>query len=295
MVPALAFCNDVDFADWATYREAHHILEEEFGLPAEDSFWLFDPAGSEMALFRGSLEDRGPRHDELLEEIAGGRITVLHSAGDFSLMNTSVQPARSLIAEGLTYLREKALMPTVWTNHGDEGNIQNIGGAAPSYHRGDDPASAAYILDLLLQAGVRFFWTDHHASNTFAFSGSGRGGRPLLVKERTRAGQEITCFFRYRGALPKAPDAQTLGRQLTPDNLDELVRTGGATIVYQHWGVHRDGQGFPHRASTPVFPLDSREALRRVQEYRDRGLLRVLRVTELLNEWEAKTEHRDGD
>lgn len=282
MLPSVAFCNDIDYSDWASYQEVHRVLREEYGLPAEDSFWLFDPHGSEMALFKKSLKEKGPRHDELLEEIAKGRLTILHGAGNFSCSNTNLRPSRSLIGAGLAYVRERAAAPTIWTNHGDEGDIQNIGGAAWTYHQGDDPASPAYILDLLLQGGARFFWTDHHTRNDFAFSAVRSGEQPLLVTERTRSGHAIVCFFRYRGALPKAPDAQTLGLQLSLQNLDRLVRTGGVTVIYQHWGVHRNAEGQPRTASKPVFPAESLAGLRRLQNYRDRGLIRVVPLTELL-------------
>jgi hypothetical protein len=290
MLPALAFCNDADFADWRVYREVHRILGEEFGFPAQDSFWLFDPAGSEMALFRGSVDEKGPRHDELLEEMKVGRLAVLHSAGNFSRSNTVVRPSRGLVEEGLAYVRERGRMPTVWTNHGDQGDIQNIGGNRPTYQEGDDPASGAYILDLLLQGGIQYFWTDNHASNEFVFSANGTSGPPLLVKERTRAGFEITCFHRYRGALPKAPDAQSLGLQLTQDNLDRLVQKGGVTVIYQHWCVHRDAEGRPYGATSPVFSRDSMTALKRLADYRDRARVRVLPLTELLQECADRKE-----
>ena len=58
MAATLAFCNDIDFADWATYREVHRVLDGEFGFAAEASFWLFEPAGGEMALFTNSVRIR---------------------------------------------------------------------------------------------------------------------------------------------------------------------------------------------------------------------------------------------
>lgn len=283
MMPTLAFCNDTDFAHWKAYREVHRILDEEFGFPAQDSFWLFDPAGSELALFKGSQEEKGPRHDEVLEEVRSGRLAILHSAGNFSRVNTDVRPSRGLIEEGLAYLEEHAPMPTVWTNHGDEGDIQNIGGGRPTYQEGDDPSSDAYILDLLLQKGIKFFWTDHHSRNEFVFS-AGAAGTPLLVKERTRAGYEITCFHRYRGALPQAPDARTLSVQLADENLARLAENGGVTVIYQHWCVHRDADGRPYGATSPVFTRDSLAALKRLADYRDRGRMRVVLLTDLLRE-----------
>lgn len=287
MKPALAFCNDTDFGHWRAYQEVHRILGEELGLPVQDSFWLFDPAGSDLALFKASLDEKGPRHDELLEEIRNGRAAILHSAGNFSRTDTEVRPSRTLIAEGLAYLKEHARVPIVWTNHGDEGNIQNIGGERPTYQQGDDPASDAYVLDLLLQHGVRFFWTDHHATNDFVCSTNGAGGRPLLVRERTRAGFEITCFHRYRGALPKAPDARTLRLQLTEEHLASLAGSGGATVIYQHWCVHRDAEGRPYGATSPVFSPENLAGLRRLADYRDGGGVRVLPLTDLLRECAA--------
>ncbi len=284
MPALLAFCNDVDFSDRATSEEVRRILGSELGIAAEDSFWIFDPNGSERALFKRSLDEKGPRHEEVLEEIASGRLSILHGAGNFDAASTDVRAGRALVAGGLAYLRERARVPRVWTNHGDPGNVQNIGAGAPTYHEGDDPGSGAYVLDLLLQSGVRYFWADHHATNTFSLSADPTSRNPLVVRERARSGHSIECFFRYRGALPKAPDAQTLGLQLTRENLDRLVETEGACVIYQHWCVHRDGSGRPFTAGRPVFPEASLAGLRHVAGLRDRGLLRVLPVAKLLDE-----------
>lgn len=286
-LPTLTFCNDIDFADWATYREVHHVLREEFGIHAQDSFWLFDPAGSDMALFKDSLSAKGPKHDELLEDIRAGHLAILHSAGNFSRTNTHVRPSRALITEGLAYLKEHADALMTWTNHGDEGDIQNIGGARPTYQQGDDPSSEVYILDILLQNGLRYFCTDYTISNTFTFRLHNGTGHPLLVREKTRSGHEITCFFRYRGALPKAPDAQTLHVQLSAANLDQLTESRGVTVIYQHWCTHRDHNGKPFTASRPVFPAESMAALRRLAACRDKRLIAVPTLTECLRECDS--------
>ena len=287
MPATLAFSNDIDFADWPTYREAHHVLHNEFGIDAEDSFWLFDPAGSDMALFKGSVAEKGPRHDELLQDIADGRLTILHSAGNFTQCPPEVRCTRGMVAEGLAYLKTHATMPVVWVNHGGVADIQNIGGEQPVYQQGDDPLSPAYILDLLLDEGFKYFWHDRGSSNEFVLAAPGRPGS-ILSTEHTRSSHTITCFRRYRGALERAPDAQTLGRQLTPENLDALVSAQGTTIVYQHWCTHRDEAGRPFTAGRPVFPPASLDGLRRLADYRDRGLLRLPRLTTLLNELDAR-------
>ena len=281
---ALAFCNDIDFADWSTYREAHRVLWECFGIDAEDSFWLFDPAGSEMALFKSSLSEKGTYHDEILEEVRAGRLAILHGAGNFDRLTTDLRPSRGLIGEGLAYLHEHACIPPIWSNHGDEGNIQNIGWPGAGYQQGDDPASECYVLDLLLQHGVRFFWTDRHCTNSFVCGRGSAGEQALIRLEMTRSGTPIHCFIRYRGALPKAPDAQTLGLQLTEEHLQSLIDQGGATVIYQHWCVHRDAERRPFTAGRPVFPLESMNALRRLADARDKGLLRIQRCAALLAE-----------
>jgi hypothetical protein len=279
--PTLSFCNDIDFSDWATYRDVHHVLADQFGIDAQDSFWLFDPSGGEMALFKADLRQKGPRHEELLEEIRHGRMAILHSAGNFSVTNTSMRCSRGLVAESLAYLHEHAGVPMVWTNHGDDGDLQNIGGAQPVYQQGDDPASDTYLIDLALHYGVRFFWTDAGSRNTFVLEAPGQNGR-ILQRERTRSGHCITTFLRYRGLLAKAPDAETLWQQLTEEHLGALIAATGRTIVYQHWCVHRDASGRPFTAGRPVFPERSLHALGRLARLRDQGALDVVPLTNLL-------------
>jgi hypothetical protein len=282
MVATLVFCNDIDCSDWATYREVHRELEQEFGIIAEDSFWLFDPNGSEMALFGKALHEKGPRHDDLLEDISNHKLTVLHSAGNFSRTNDRIEPSRRLIADGLDYLKQRAGVPSIWTNHGDDCDIQNLGGASPRYQKGDDPSSDVYLIDLLLLYGFKFFCMDHHFTNSFVFSQNDPQGQPVVKREKTRSGFEVTCFFRYRGDLPKAPDAQTLGLQLTQGNLDNLVQRDGTSIVYQHWCVHRDCDGRPYTAGRPVFPSQSVSALKLLLRYRDQKLINIVSLHEAL-------------
>src|SRR6266404_3580204 len=157
MAVRLAFCNDCDLQSWDNYRIVHQEFAER-GIPAGDSFWLFDPSGGDFGLFRRDCTEKGPRHDELLEEIAAGRLDVLHSTGSYGArFSQGLKPERRLIGEALEYLSKNARVPRVWTNHGDENNTQNIGGAIPEhYHCGDLPSSDSFILDLLLEHGVEY-------------------------------------------------------------------------------------------------------------------------------------------
>jgi hypothetical protein len=281
--PALAFCNDIDFANWSTYKEVHKILSEEFGIPATDSFWLFDPSGSDLALFKGSLRDKGPKHDEILEEIHSGQIDIMHSAGNFSRTNTLQKPSREMIAEGLNYLAEHAHVPHIWTNHGDHGDIQNIGGSQPYYQQGDDPSSEVFIMDLLEHHNVRYFSLDHHTSNNFVFKNSTTGVNPLWSIENTRSGFQVVCFRRFRGDFPKAPTALTLGAQLSDENLNQLSLSNGVSIIYQHWCCHRDKQENAITAKNPIFSDRSWLGLKKLALFKNSGKVCVLKLHELLS------------
>ena len=281
MNSAIAFCNDIDYADWNAYKEVHRVFEEEFGIYTEDSFWLFDPNGSDMALFKNNISEKGPKHDELLEDIKSGRLTILHSAGNFSRMFTDKRPTRQLVQEGLEYLKQYAKVPIIWTNHGDEGDIQNIGGRVHTYQQGDLPGTEVYILDLLLQYGFKFFCTDTNLINEFVLSVDNTG-KPLIEKVKTKSGYTINTFNRYRGPLPKAPDAETLWMQLSDNNLDSLIKGQGNTIIYQHWCVHRDSKGKPFTAEKPIFPKESYDALEKLAKLHSEGKLAIRKVMDLL-------------
>jgi hypothetical protein len=277
----LAFSNDTEYLTWQAYKEVHHILREELGTDVEDSFWLFDPEGTDTALFKGSLSEKGKYHDELLQEISEGRMTILHSAGFFTNFHTEERPCRELIHAGLEYLSRHARIPKIWTNHGGEGDYTNIGGAKRTYQQGDDPSSNCYILDLLIHYGFEYYWTDIDSTNAFV-STRHDGMQPLISEVTTDAGFRIKTFRRYRGALPKAPDAQTLCLQLSDENLEALAQSDGATVIYQHWGVHRDDSGEPYSAASPVFPAESIQSIRRLGRYIHDGSIELKPLFDVL-------------
>lgn len=260
-----------------------HRSLRELGIPAEDSFWLYAPGGSEMALFVDSVERKGPRHEELLHEVREGRLAVLHAAGDFSFTSSPLRPTRRLVAAGLEYLERHARVPRIWTNHGDPGDLCNVGGSAPTYQQGDRPDSDAYVLDLLLQAGVAWFWTDHNYSHDFCFEPSTGHARSLVVEEETRSGHRIRCFNRYRGALPKAPDAGTLAWQLREENLAALLESRGVSVIYQHWFIRRGPGGQPRTATLPVLPEEALERLSRLAALRDAGSIHLATLSGILD------------
>ena len=115
-----------------------------------------------MGLFTHDLTHPGPQHAWLLEQISSGVIDVIHSAGSYGArFNRGYRPDRSKIEKALVYLDKHAVVPKIWTNHGDALNTQNIGGFDPAlHHEGDLLGSDSYCLDLLRDYGVEYFWLD---------------------------------------------------------------------------------------------------------------------------------------
>lgn len=283
MAIKLAFCSDCDLQTWDGYRAIHGFLGD-LGMPAGDSFWLFDPSGGEMGLFGKDCREKGPRHDELLAEIAAGRLDVLHSAGSYGArFAQGLAPQRELVAEALDYLAAHARVPKIWTNHGDACNIQNIGGSAPlPYHNGDLPGSKCYLMDLLLQHGFEHFWIDRHLTV------NAENPARLVAQERTRSGHDINVFNRFIGVMPWAPNGQNFALQLNQKNFEAWLENDQNIILYQHWGCHHDANSWAY--SPPGHPLteESQQALRWLAERRDRGEVEIVRLGELLAEETAK-------
>lgn len=271
-----AFCSDCDFMTWEGYREVHSVLDS-LKLPAGDSFWLFDPSGSDMALFTYDLKHKGPRHDELLEEIVTGRIDVLHSAGSYGAkFNMGFRPERTLVAGALEYLAKNGATPKIWSNHGDLFNTQNIGGSAPAaHHRGDLPDSEVFILDLLLEFGIEFFWLDR-----LLFGNSSDVYR-VVGQEKSRSGHTINTFARFYG-LQSSPNAQNLGDQLSAVNLANFSANRQSTILYQHWGCHHDQSNAAYSPKGKVLADSSIAGLERLAEAHHSNKVRVVRLYELL-------------
>lgn len=288
-VPSLAFCNDCDLMSWEGYQNVHRLFDS-LSLPVGDSFWLFDPSGGDFGLFKEDLTKKGPRHDELLEDIRSGRLDVIHSAGSYGArFNNGFRPNRALVAGALEYLSKHAVVPKIWTNHGDDNNIQNIGGNEPSYyHQGDNPDSETYLLDLLLEFGVDYFWIDRLLQNQPS------AVYKVLSKETCRSGHVLNTFVRYFG-LTSSPNATNLGKQISNEYLDEIARTAQSSIIYQHWGCRHREDGWAYTAdSFPILSDSSIESLERLADRHRKGQIQVKRLGQLLDEEKSRTLNEEA-
>lgn len=304
----LAICNDIDDETPAHFAALHQFLNTRemtpvgrgLGLDIADSFWFYaprpaeaDPAEAQLAVFAGlDWRRRSPYADKLLEYIRCGWIDTLHSYGNFSRIapNRPDRFSRAHAEQALALLREEGIPVSVWSNHGDSCNIQNI--EKDDDMPGDVPAHPAYHADLLTPAGVRFIWSTQ-MSEEF------RRERVLTLGQ-LRDGQKIWKFSRqdiaYRedaeqlkaqfGAVTrdttKGPMAVVwhpalLHVQLSTESLAELVARGGYAIIGQHLGYRGPGA-----APDEVLPPKAVEALYRLKALQDAGGILVARTARLL-------------
>jgi len=278
-----AFSNDCDLMTWAGYVKVHDFLNE-LNLIAGDSFWLFDPSGGDMGLFTFDINHKGPYHNEILDEINAGHLDVMHSVGSYGeRFNKGYKPNRAQVAYALEYLAQNAKVPKIWTNHGDVNNIQNIGGQFPQkHHKGDDKLSDVYILDLLIEHGVEYFWLDHNLWRD--------PSKPyrLLSEEMTRDGRKIKVFRRFLPeSLQWSSNGQNFSELISTEVLEKLISIEQNTIFYTHWGCHHKDK-FAYSPINDPLTDDSKSAIVRFADFIQKNNCTVVRLLALLKEEESK-------
>jgi len=280
----LAFCNDCDLMSWTGYSIVHDYFES-INIAVGDSFWLFDPSGSDMALFTHDLNHKGPKHEELLDEIRSGRLDVLHSLGSYGeRFNKGYTPNRRLAAAGLEYLAKHAKVPKIWSNHGDVHNIQNIGGRFPAtYHQGDDPQSDAYLVDLLRDYGVEYYWLETKGGLTRELS-----PLKLVNDDQCRSGQVIKRFTRlYTSRIDWSPNGDNLHLQICPEDILQLKESDQSAIIYTHWGCAHDGRWAYTPDGNPLSD-ETMKALKTLSVMQSGGKVEIVRLLDLLQEEAVK-------
>jgi hypothetical protein len=167
--------------------------------------------------------------------------------------------------------------------------------------QGDLEGAPGYHADLLLEHGVRWVWTGDEIVDCIALDHmravrrreqSGELIEPYVMRD----GGRVRRFYRYGGLKGRTPVLDDLPHQLSAAHLDELVRTGGYSIVYQHLGVRRVAPGFGPDAYGPVsdawFTAGELETLRRLQRRYLDGDIWVAPTTQLLRYRDAHNDLR---
>jgi SAM-dependent methyltransferase len=299
----VAICSDIDHTRIDTFRETHRFMNtlaqtsmgQGVGLDIANSLWLYkspshNPTRENLSYFSGlSWDEPSPYADELLEYARSGWIDTLHTYGNFGLTpGIEVRFARDHAVHALDMLRRAGIALTVWVNHGDANNRQNIGDFDSA--QGDRPEAPEYHTDLLRHYGTEFLWLrgrtdqlggpsliEEHPLND---GGHMFGFRRFQSLRNPDGAQRIAhafglnCFSAYGGdLLLQVWTPQGLKYQLSEEVLDSLVRNGHLCVLGQHLG-----------SLTPMTSFDREmiAAFRRLRRFQDEGSILVARTSRLL-------------
>lgn len=251
----VAVNSDVECTTWRAQVDILRLFAEH-GIETAGSFWLFGDPRLGWRMFDAD-DCWTPEAAGALHLVRAGLLDTLHSFGDRPLYGTRID--RDRIATALRRMAGKGAVVPVYTNHGSDQDVQNVGGGWATYQQGDVPGSDVYHLDLTLAYGCRYFWTDvDYRNDRWSFHVADDDADALLVAQTARDGNRMLRFRRYRGPLSPAPTAASFAEQMEPV-LGSPPE--GYLVVYQHLGCHRDPTGKPVPATPPYLDGPGREAL----------------------------------
>jgi len=275
---AFTICNDCDYYTREAFECIHEFLNTNkntrigkgLGLPIADSMFMYSGRPGGLSYFKGTSLRAGENAELLIDAAKEGWIDSMHSYGDFPSPGTFSRPmAENAIEE----LDRRGLKIRVWIDHGSGDNRQNLN-VLPGFSTADDPDHPAYHTDLLKAYGIRF--VAGYNSDRIGQDGGGyfraKGmrqegiplskikwfygkwyGKKLLRARRLKDKSRFFFFCRARNGVIR-PDARFLSWQLNKENINNLVRSGGTMLLYQHLGASRRRPN--------IFPFLDREAVR---------------------------------
>jgi hypothetical protein len=258
---ALAISNDADFCQMAFFEELMRFLNTRrntafgtgLGLEVTSSYFAFSQPERQFSYFCG-IDPDAPlsEHASRVEDyLVSGWIDANHAYGDFDGIGGFTRKHAMRVFESLAQLGVRL---DIFINHGDAHNSQCLGEEAP-HHKGDAPGNPAYHTDLLAAHGTRYITSSRYIFGDAAFDGHApslaipargrwRWRRPqaatrqdLFSTAQLRDGSRFEAFFRLRGTGFNAPNLSSLAYQLQRAELEELYRSGGIVVLYQHLGV----------------------------------------------------------
>lgn len=254
----LSISSDADHQTLRKFTMIHEFLNTHamtpmgkgLGLDISDSFFLYNgsnllrtidyrrtPLDEEMTYFNG-ISDR-PYDAALIQRyILHGWIDTLHSFGDFSLRDPfQTKFSRRLAVQALQALAVAGDHLTVWTDHGNQSNVDDFGSYGKSgfyrYQQGANPQSPYHVTDLLVPYGVHFMWADQ-PSDAF-------GQYSMIYPKTLPDGRKVWGFWRYtntsfsaRGTPDWTWSVGDLARQMTIQHLLQIENLHQYAILAQH-------------------------------------------------------------
>ncbi|WP_290589181.1 hypothetical protein [Alicyclobacillus sp.] len=293
----LAISSDADHETLRKFNLIHEFLNttaptpfgKGLGLDISDSFFLYNgsnlthpidyanvPIRDEFTYFRG-VSDKPYFASVIDRYIHCGWIDTMHTFGDFSRQDASQTLFnRRLAVQGIQALKRAHDFVTVWTDHGNESNVDNFGAYGTrrfyDYQQGGNPKSPYHVTDLLIPYGIRFVWADQ-PSDVF-------GHDSIIYPLRLPDGRRVWGFWRYtnsgylRNGLPEWNwTVDDLASQLTIGNLLHLEWWHQYAIIAQHLCADNERNPLPQNAIS---------ALRLLARQYHEGNILVARTSRLL-------------
>jgi hypothetical protein len=283
----LALNSDVEFTTWSAQLELLRLVGER-GLETAFSYWLFsDPTYTwRLVGENGEWSKEAPVALQLARQ---GIFDTLHSFGGASHIG-GIAFDREDIRQGYARLTGEGVATKVYSNHGTDKDVQNIGGVwAPprvppidfrNYWAGDLNDHASYHLDLTLGYGMRFFWLDIDRIRHRAWfePSVDTGDADLFTTQISRDGSPILRF--KRTDFNETPWPTTLAAQLNRA-LDDP--SSGYCVVYNHFGFMRTADDRPVPNPSPFFDEPGYAAIARLMDAQKAGDVLVTTTSRLLN------------
>lgn len=299
----VAIESDIDRTSLLRFRETHRFLNTHgetslgpgLGLDFANSFWCYRGGNSttrqmearDIGYWNGFDEPEPTWYaDEIAAYARVGRFSTLHAFGRFGK-----DFVRGHAERALEMLNRENIAFKLWSNHGSV-HHQNVATSMDGREEryGSIPGSPCYHTDLLLQYGVRFFWTGGVNSNN-------EGTNKPLHKATLSDGSKVWVFERNNSLYHDAADLDLLLRKgaifssrskwaasivwqaylleftLGQPRLDRLMQQGLYCVYGQHLGNQLGAANF-----TP----GTAAALRRLKQYHDKGAILVSSTERLL-------------
>jgi len=247
----LAISNDAEYLSFDFLEEFYKFLNTKqntklglgLGLECATSMFFFSDKKYNFSYFDG-LNAKSKKTDysqRINEYIKAGIIDTNHSYGDFDFVGGF---KREHAIKTYEELNKNDLSLKIYTNHGTEDNIQNIGGDA-KYHSGDILGSDVYHSDLLYENGVEYLWSDTCTDEFEPKIGLGfnlkrnpkNRGYKLLEEKTLQDNNTILTFNRLRNTGLNAPNFTSLNYQINSIDWNDFYDNSSVVVLYQHLGA----------------------------------------------------------